>query len=283
MSNTAGKLFVVATPIGNLGDISTRAQATLAQVDRIAAEDTRQTQKLLAHLGVHTPMISLHEHNEADRAERLVAQLLTGESIALVSDAGTPLISDPGYRLVRAVRQAGIEVVAIPGPSSVTAALSIAGLPTNRFFFEGFLPARGQARRERLKALSCFAYSVVVFEAGRRLQATLADMASVVGEAREIALCRELTKRFEQVLTGPLATVMAQVDADPNTVRGELVIVLAPAVEAAPQTAAVAPRELLALLRAEGLGAKASARIASAVTGQPVNTLYPMAADIARD
>lgn len=283
MSNTPGRLYVVATPIGNLGDISARAQAVLSTVDRIAAEDTRQTQKLLAHLGVHTPMISLHEHNEVDRADGLVAQLLAGESIALVSDAGTPLISDPGYRLVRAARQAGVEVVAIPGPSSVTAALSIAGLPTDRFFFEGFLPARSKARRERLGTLSALPHSIVLFEAGRRLADTLADMIAVLGDAREIALCRELTKRFEQVITGSLADVIKQVSADPNAVRGELVIVLAPGVEVAPSGARVTSAELLAMLRAEGLGAKTSARIASAVTGEAVNTLYPMATAIPSD
>ncbi len=283
MSNAPGKLYVVATPIGNLGDISARARDVLDDVDRIAAEDTRQTQKLLAHLGIHTPMISLHEHNEAERAERLVAALLAGETLALVSDAGTPLISDPGYRLVRAVRQAGAEVVAIPGPSSVTAALSIAGLPTDRFFFEGFLPARSKARRERLSTLSALPHSIVLFEAGRRLRATLQDIAAVMGEAREIALCRELTKRFEQVVTGSLATVIEQVNADLNTVRGELVIVVAPGVEAVPTAAKVNSADLLAMLRAEGLGAKASARIASAVTGEAVNTLYPRAAAIPVD
>lgn len=283
MSNAPGQLFVVATPIGNLGDISARARDVLDGVDRIAAEDTRQTQKLLTHLGVHTPMISLHEHNEAERAERLVAALLAGETLALVSDAGTPLISDPGYRLVRAARQAGAEVIAIPGPSSVTAALSIAGLPTDRFFFEGFLPARSKARRERLATLSTLPHSLVVFEAGRRLRATLQDMAAVMGEDHEIAVCRELTKRFEQVHTGTLARVMEIVETDPNAVRGELVIVLAPGARALPSAATMAPADLLAMLRAEGLGAKASARIASAMTGEPVNTLYPMAAAITSD
>ncbi len=281
MSNPAGRLYVVATPIGNLGDVSIRARETLADVDCIAAEDTRQTQKLLSHLSVRTPMISLHEHNEERRVEMLMARLLAGESIALVSDAGTPLISDPGYRLVRAAREAGVDVVAIPGPSSVTAALSVAGLPTDRFFFEGFLPVRSKARRERLTVLSAMPHTVVVFEAGRRLHATLNDMRAVLGDAHEIAVCRELTKRFEAVTTGPLADVIPRLQADENAVRGELVIVLGPGREKSGSGLELTSTELLRMLRAEGLGAKASARIAATLTGESVNALYPIATELA--
>ena len=277
MSNDAGRLHVVATPIGNLEDLSPRAVRVLGEVALVAAEDTRHSGGLLSHLGLKTPLVSLHEHNEAQRIDTVLARLQAGDDIALVSDAGTPLISDPGYRLVRMAQQAGIEVVAVPGASSVTAALSVAGLPTDRFVFEGFLPARSSARRQRIKALASLSSTLVLFEAARRLPAALADLQAVMGGEREIALCRELTKRFETARLLPLEQMREWVESDADCQRGEVVLVIGPPAEAeAPPPVLPAP-EVLALLRAEGLGARSAARVASRLTGQSVNALYDMA------
>ena len=280
MSNHPGRLFVVATPIGNLGDLSDRARAVLADVDRIAVEDTRHSGRLLARLGIRAALISVHEHNEAERVAGIVEMLAAGESVALISDAGTPLISDPGYRLVRAAREAGFEVLAVPGPSSVIAALSVAGLPTDRFFFEGFLPARASARRRRLEALAGLEHTLVVLETGRRLGAALDDLAAVYGREREAVICRELTKRHETTLHGSLAELAREVDEDPAQRRGEFVVLIAPAPRptgSGPERGATTDR-LLALLRAEGLGARAAARVAARVTGESANALYDRAA-----
>ena len=185
-----GTLFVVATPIGHLGDLSARAAEVLAAVDIIAAEDTRVTGRLLQHLGFSKPMLSLHEHNEAQRVSRLLERLQAGEDIALVSDAGTPLINDPGYTLVRAVREAGVQLVPIPGASALITALSVAGLPTDRFVFEGFLPARQAARRARLEEVKHESRTLVYYESPHRVLASLADMRDVFGEAREAVVAR---------------------------------------------------------------------------------------------
>jgi 16S rRNA (cytidine1402-2'-O)-methyltransferase len=269
MSNDAGRLHIVATPIGNLEDMSARAARVLADVALIAAEDTRHSGALLNHLGIKTPRVSLHEHNEAQRIDMV---------LSLVSDAGTPLISDPGYRLVRMAQQAAIEVVTVPGASSVTAALSVAGLPTDRFVFEGFLPARAAARRQRLSALAASSCTRVLFEAARRLPATLADLHAVMGGEREIALCRELTKRFETARLMTLERMREWVASDVDCQRGEVVLVIGPAAETqAPPPPMLPAPELLALLRAEGLGARSAARVASRLTGQSVNALYDMA------
>ncbi|MEX0429953.1 16S rRNA (cytidine(1402)-2'-O)-methyltransferase [Spiribacter insolitus] len=270
---------MVATPIGNLGDLSDRAREVLATVHRIAAEDTRHSGQLLSRLGIRCPMISLHEHNESDRVGRILACLEAGESIALISDAGTPLISDPGYRFVRAARQAGFEVLAVPGPSSVVAALSVAGLPTDRFFFEGFLPSRSAARRRRLEALASQPHTLVFLEAGRRVAAALDDLARILGSEREGAVCRELTKRFETTRTGRLAELAEWVRADVAQVRGEFVILVGPdSEERAPASASVPDAAtLLRMLRAEGLGAKAAARVTARITGESANALYDRA------
>ena len=221
------RLYVVATPIGNLEDISLRALDILAAVDVIAAEDTRRTRVLMARHGLDTPLLSLQEHNEEQRAPHLVERLGNGDSIALVSDAGTPLLSDPGFRLVRLAAAAGIEVVAVPGPSSITAALSIGGLPTDRFTFEGFLPSRHAARVKHLNGLKTEPRTMVFFESSHRIQASLDDLAGVFGEAREIALCREMTKQFETVLRGSLGEVKQRVDGDQNQRKGEFVLLVA--------------------------------------------------------
>lgn len=219
-------LYVVATPIGHLDDVTLRALATLAASDLIACEDTRVTRKLLSRYGVARPLVSYHEHNASEMRPRLLDELRQARAVALVSDAGTPLISDPGYRLVRAAQDAGFAVTAIPGPSAVLAALAAAGLPTDRFFFEGFLPPRAAARRARIAELTAIPATLVLFETGPRIAESLADLAAGLGQ-REAAVCRELTKRHEEVRRGEL-TALARAQADGAETRGEFVIVVAP-------------------------------------------------------
>jgi 16S rRNA (cytidine1402-2'-O)-methyltransferase len=216
----------VATPIGNLGDISLRALETLAAADVIACEDSRVTRKLIEHYGIATQLTPYHEHNAAQARPRLLARLADGQSVALVSDAGTPLISDPGYKLVRAACAAGHAVTAVPGASAVLTALSAAGLPTDRFFFEGFLPPSPAARQRRIAALASIPASLVLFESGPRLPAALADLASTLG-SRDAAICRELTKLHEEIRRGPLDKLAGHYAAGGET-RGEIVIVVAP-------------------------------------------------------
>ena len=211
-----GTLYVVATPIGNLGDIGGRALEVLGRVDAVCAEDTRHTRQLLGHFGLERPLLALHEHNEDAIAARVVARLQAGESLALVSDAGTPLVSDPGFRLVRAARAAGIRVSPVPGASALVAALSVAGLPSDRFVFEGFLPAKAAARRERLQALAAEPRTLLFYESSHRIAGTLADAVDAFGGDRAAVLARELTKLFETVLDGSLAELRARVDADPD-------------------------------------------------------------------
>ncbi|RZU97903.1 16S rRNA (cytidine(1402)-2'-O)-methyltransferase [Spiribacter vilamensis] len=285
MSNRTGQLHVVATPIGNLGDISARACEILASVDHIAAEDTRHSRQLLQRLGIKGALVSLHEHNETERIERVLGWLDAGESVALISDAGTPLISDPGYRLVRALHAAGYPVLAVPGPSSVIAALSIAGLPTDRFFYEGFLPPRAGPRRRRLEALASAGHTLVFLEAGRRVLATLEVMVDVFGGERESAVCRELTKRFETTRTDSLSNLLEWVQADSDQVRGEFVLVVGPPPQApSPEAVSIpAAEELVRMLRREGLGARSTARVVARLTGESTNNLYRQATEEDRD
>ena len=219
-------LYLIATPIGNLGDISLRALETLAAADCIACEDTRVTRKLTERYGIATPLMSYHEHNSDEALPKILARLEQGQSVALVSDAGTPLISDPGYRLVRAAVAAGHNVTALPGASAVLTALSLAGLPTDRFLFDGFLPPKQGARQKRIAELAAIPATLVLFESGPRLAASLADLAAGLG-AREAAVCRELTKLHEEIRRGDLAT-LANNYADGGETRGEIVIVIAP-------------------------------------------------------
>jgi 16S rRNA (cytidine1402-2'-O)-methyltransferase len=241
----AAGLHVVATPIGNLGDISLRALETLAGVDLIACEDTRITTRLLQRYGVTARLASYHEHNAARARPALLARLAEGMSVALVSDAGTPLISDPGFKFVREAVAAGHSVHAVPGPSSVMAALSVAALPTDRFFFEGFLPPKQGARRARIAELAAIGATLVLFETGARIAATLADLAEHLG-AREAAICRELTKLHEEVRRGDLSALASQADALEK--RGEFVVVIAPP---EPGATSASAEELDRLLRAE--------------------------------
>lgn len=262
---TENGLYVVATPIGNLEDISRRAVRILESVSLIAAEDTRHTGLLLQHLGFATPMTALHEHNEERELPALLQRLQAGDSIALVSDAGTPLLSDPGFRLVRAARRAGLPVWAVPGPSALTAALSVAGLPTDRFAFEGFLPARSSARRKCIEALADEPRTLVFFESSHRVQETLADLSELLGPQREAAVCRELTKRFETVLTGALEELLTRVSEDSDQRRGEFVLVIAGRADSAEPELAPALRLARTLL--EYLPPSQAARAAAQVTG----------------
>ena len=270
----AGKLFVVATPIGNLEDLSPRAIAVLSAVSLIAAEDTRHSKRLLTHFGVGTSLTSLHEHNEAAVAESLVRRLVQGQDVALISDAGTPLISDPGYRLVRAARAAGIAVQCVPGPSALTAALSIAGLPTDRFRFEGFLPARTAARRQRLLGLADETVTLVFYESSHRILDTLADMATCLGVAREAVVARELTKVFESVYTGTLQQLARQLAENAGQQRGEFVVLVHGAAPAEDTLDAEA-RRTLTILQAE-LPLKQAAALAARITGVSKNRLYDL-------
>lgn len=222
----AAGLHLVATPIGNLGDITLRALETLAGADLIACEDTRITRRLLDRFGIATQSVAYHEHNAASMRPKLIARLKAGAAVALVSDAGTPAISDPGYKLVREALANGVAVTALPGPSSVLAALCVAGLPTDRFFFDGFLPAKSAARRARIGELATIDATLVLFEGGSRIVATIADLADLLGN-REAAICRELTKLHEDVLRSDLRALAARPEADWET-RGEFVIVVAP-------------------------------------------------------
>ncbi|MEJ2385539.1 MAG: 16S rRNA (cytidine(1402)-2'-O)-methyltransferase [Xanthomonadales bacterium] len=265
-------LYIVATPIGNLEDITLRALRVLREADVVAAEDTRHSRRLLAHHGLDRPLLALHEHNEEQQAARLVERLRAGERVALISDAGTPLVSDPGYRLVRRAIEAGIAVVAVPGPSAVTAALSVCGLPTDRFVFEGFLPARGTARRKALEALREEPRTLVFFESGHRIEKSLDDLKAAFGSERPAAICRELTKQFETVLRGPLDALCAQVADDPDQRRGEFVLVVA----GAPVDAERGLVDALALARAlrDPVGASQAARIAARIHGVSRREVY---------
>jgi len=229
----SGTLYVVATPIGNLEDITYRAVRILGEVDLIAAEDTRHSRKLLDHYTIRTPLISCHEHNEEQRSAELLERLQSGESLALISDAGTPCIADPGYRLVSRCRQAGLSVVAVPGPSALVAALSIAGLPTDVFRFIGFLPARAHGRRQSLEQLKNEQQTLVCYEAPHRLLACLRDIVAICGAERPLAIGRELTKRHEELFSGTAAEAVDRFAAE--RVRGELVLLLAPAPQRAPE------------------------------------------------
>jgi len=224
---TSGQLFVVATPIGNLGDITYRAVETLKNVDLIAAEDTRTSRKLLQHFAINTAMMAVHEHNEAYAADKLLLRLQQGEDIALISDAGTPLISDPGYRLVRKLRSEGIRIIPIPGASSVLTALCAAGLPTDHFRFEGFLPRSGSSRRVALNRIASSTETNVILESPRRLLATLKQLQTLLEEARELVVARELTKLHEQFVAGSATELVTHFSTTPP--RGEIVLVVAPA------------------------------------------------------
>jgi len=268
----SGCLWVVATPIGHRDDLSARAIETLRAVAVIAAEDTRHSRPLLVHHNIDTPLIALHDYNERDAVDAIVRRMIAGDSVALISDAGTPLISDPGFRLVRAARAAGIRCIPVPGACAAIAALSVAGLPSDRFVFEGFLPAKAAARRSRLQELAGDARTVIFYESSHRVAESLADMRDIFGATREAVLARELTKMFETVLGEPLAELAARVAADPDQQRGECVLLVAGRGEEADAKLAEG-RRIFAILREELPPAKA-AKMAAAITGAPRKLLY---------
>ncbi len=268
----AGTLYVVATPIGNLGDLTARAREVLAAVDAICAEDTRHTRQLLAQTGIERPLLALHEHNEEDMAWKLVERLRAGETLALVSDAGTPLVSDPGYRLVREVRAAGLKVSPVPGACAAIAALSVAGIPSDRFCFEGFLPAKASGRREKLAALSGESRTMVFYESAHRIEESLADMAAAFGGGREAVVARELTKLFETVLGDTLDELVAKVAADDNQRKGEFVIVVR-GCEDDTEARLLEGQRLYAKL-AEHLKPSLAAKLAADISGAPRKSLY---------
>ncbi|NQD91438.1 16S rRNA (cytidine(1402)-2'-O)-methyltransferase [Pseudomonas sp. CrR25] len=276
-SPAPGTLYVVATPIGNLDDISARALKVLAEVALIAAEDTRHSARLMQHFGIATPLQACHEHNERDQGGRFLARLQAGEDVALISDAGTPLISDPGYHLVRQARAAGVSVVPVPGACALVAALSAAGLPSDRFIFEGFLPAKAVGRRARLELLKEEPRTLIFYEAPHRILECLEDMRAVFGAERPALLARELTKAFETLKGLPLAELCSWVAADSNQQRGECVVLVAgwQAAEADAPVDAEAVRVLDLLLKEMPL--KRAAALASEITGVRKNLLYQLA------
>lgn len=272
-----GTLYVVATPIGNLDDMSARAQRVLREVALIAAEDTRHSSRLMQHFGIATPLVACHEHNEREHGSRFVDRLLAGDDVALVSDAGTPLISDPGYHLVRQARAAGVKVVPVPGACALISALSVAGLPSDRFVFEGFLPAKAAGRRGRLEAVREEVRTLIFYEAPHRIAECLEDMRAVFGGDRQAVLARELTKTFETVKGLPLAQLSDWVAADSNQQRGECVVIVAgwQAPEGGDGVSAEVLR-VLDLLLAE-LPVKRAAALAAEITGARKNVLYQLA------
>jgi len=271
-----GILYVIATPIGNLQDITLRAIEVLKRVDRIVAEDTRHSAPLLKHFSIIKPSVSMHEFNERERHKILIEYLLQGESIALISDAGTPLISDPGFHLVREAKVNGITVMTIPGPCAAIAALSVSGMPTDKFTFEGFLPAKAEARRHRLASLLHESRTMIFYEAPHRVLSTLQAMAQVFGENRKAVVARELTKIHESVLADNLSVLIQYFESHPNHVRGEFVLLVEGINEEAALSKEVIPENVLNILLEE-LPLKQAASLASKITGERKNVLYEMA------
>jgi 16S rRNA (cytidine1402-2'-O)-methyltransferase len=275
VSNQPGVLYVVATPIGNLDDLSPRALLTLNEVSLIAAEDTRHSSKLLRHFGILTPLTAFHEHNEREKTAELVAFLGNGKSIALISDAGTPLVSDPGYRLVRAAHAAGIRVVPLPGACAAIVALSASGLPSDRFAFEGFPPVKSAARRAWFEALAGEPRTLIVYESPHRIVESLHDMVAVFGAAREAVYARELTKQFETVRHATLDELVRWVVEDVNQQRGEIVVLIHGATPVEAKTGDDAARILRILV--QELPVSQAAALAAEITGQKKNRLYELA------
>jgi 16S rRNA (cytidine1402-2'-O)-methyltransferase len=271
-----GILYVVATPIGNLGDMVPRAIETLQTVALIAAEDTRHSARLLSHFSIKTPCIAYHDHSDEQRTESLIARMQAGDSIALISDAGTPLVSDPGYRLVRSARQAGLQVVPVPGASALIAALSAAGLPSDRFAFEGFLPAKETARCVQLAQLAADSRTLIFYEAPHRILATLEDMVKVFGPEREVVMARELTKTFETIKGDKVADLARWVAADSNQQRGEIVLLVHGVAKQESGDITTEQQRIMAVLLEE-LPLKQAASLGAKITGLKKNFLYQWA------
>lgn len=274
---SAGVLYIVATPIGNLDDLSTRAVKTLATVDLIAAEDTRHSGRLLQHLGLHRPMMALHDYNEREQHRRILDELGGGRSVALISDAGTPLISDPGFILVREARARGFQVSPIPGACALVAALSASGLPTDRFLFIGFLPVKGSGRRSVLESLQVETSTLVCYESPHRITDMLADVIAVMGADRELVLGRELTKAFETFYHGSAAQVLGALQQDPHGSRGEFVVIIHGAAPAEDSEQSILNIDRLLTILLTELPVKTAARMAAEISGGKKNELYKRA------
>jgi 16S rRNA (cytidine1402-2'-O)-methyltransferase len=277
-STQNGTLYIVATPIGNLGDITYRAVEILQQVDLIVVEDTRHSARLFQHYNITAPKYALHDHNEKENSIKLVEKLQQGLNLALISDAGTPLISDPGYWLVNLAIQNSVHVVPVPGPSAAICALSVSGLPSDRFCFEGFLPAKQLGRHNRLQQMVSETRTLIFYEAPHRILDCLRDMAQVFGPERQAVISRELTKTFETILRAPLAELLARVETDSNQQKGEFVVVVHGAAESALPTREEQDQLLLVLL--EELSVKSAAALASKITGVKKNQLYERALEL---
>jgi len=275
-----GNLYVVATPIGNLADISQRALEVLRNVDMIAAEDTRHSARLLQHYHISSKTLPLHDHNERDRAPDLVSRMSQGKSVALISDAGTPLISDPGFHLVRLARESGIPVVPVPGASAMLAALSAAGLPSDRFVFEGFLPTKSAARQKKLEAMVDETRTAIFYEAPHRVLGTLTDMAKVYGESRHVVLARELTKTFETIKGDTVAALLQWVNSDPDQQKGEIVLLVKGMGADNSEEVTAEAQRVLKLLLAELPLSQASA-LAAKITGGKKKPLYQLGLSLA--
>ena len=270
-------IYIVATPIGNLSDITQRAINILQAVDKIAAEDTRHSKQLLNHLGINTQLIAIHEHNEREQAEALLVEVAQGAAIALISDAGTPLISDPGYYLVQQAHAQGIKVVPIPGPSAVICALSASGLPTDRFSFEGFLPAKSQARLNQLQNLIAEPRTMVFYESPHRVLETLLDMQQVFGPQRRVTMAREMTKQFETIVAGDFAKLVSFVTGDTNQQRGEIVLMVAGCIQELDKFNLSPESEKVLGILLKELSVKQAVSLAADITGVQKKILYAKA------
>lgn len=279
--HTPGSLYVVATPIGNLKDITLRAIEVLQQVDLIAAEDTRYSKRLLNEYDISKPMLALHEHNEQEQIHQVCSLLENGKNIALISDAGTPLISDPGFPLIRALRKAGLKIYTIPGPCAAIAALSISGLPTDHFVFEGFLPPKSQGRCRRLELLVYERRTLVFYESVHRVVESLQDMAKVLGEQRQIVVARELTKTYETVLTGELGQVLKLIQADNKQQLGEFVVLVQGYQLPADESITTDAKQVLKILLAE-LPLKQAVHLTAKITNNKRNDLYDYAINLGK-
>lgn len=277
MSQSQGLLYLVATPLGNLADLSFRAVEVLKAVAAIAAEDTRHSRPLLLHYGIATPLLAFHEHNEDSVAPQLLARLQRGESLALISDAGTPLISDPGFPLVRLARRAGIRVVPVPGPSAVIAALSASGLPCDHFYFGGFLPRKSEARRTALQALAERRETLVFYESSHRIVDTLADVAVVFPPERPVVIAREITKHYETIVDSSAGTAHALVRDNPDMQKGEFVLLIEGRRETASDALDSEAARVLQILLQGGCSVKSAAAMAAEITGAPRKLLYQAA------
>lgn len=282
MTKQSGSLYVVATPIGNLADVSQRAIHTLTHVSCIAAEDTRHSGKLLQHLGISNRLLALHDHNEKQRAASIIEKCLAGEDVALISDAGTPLISDPGYSLVRQCRDAGVAVVPIPGPCALITALCAAGLPTDKFQFIGFLAAKSSQRQTQLAAVPDGAGTIICYDTARRILDTLQDVAQIFGTERQLVLAKELTKTFEHFACGTAADITSWLQEDPQRCQGEMVLMIAPAPDKIATEVSAEVQRTLNILLAE-LPVKQAAALTAQIHNEKKNALYQLALNWQRD